>query len=206
MQRCFVMLSVLFAGAAPVLGAGKEFDFKDPKGVNTMSFFLDSLLEPIMGVASDISGTVTFDPEHPDRTAGTITVEAKSLHTPNGGMKRKLQAEDWLNVREHPVISFTIKRVEGVEQTAKQVWSLGAVGDFTCKGVTKEMIIPVKVAYLPGRMADRGGRQGDGDLLVLRSDFSIKRTDFDIKKDMGDETVANEIQIRVSIVGGSPKK
>ena len=207
MKRSIIMtLAILCGGAAPSLGAGKEFDFKDPKGVNSMSFFLDSLLEPIMGVASGISGTVSFDPKRPEKTTGDIAVEVKSLHTSNGGMRSKMQAAEWLDARQHPQITFTIKRVENVEEAGKKAWSFDAVGDFTCKGVTKEMTLPVKVAYLPGRLADRGGRQGEGDLLVLRSDFTIKRTDFDIKKDMGDETVANEIQIRVSIVGGSPKK
>ena len=204
MKRTILNLAIMCACAAPALGAGKEFDFKDPKGVNSMSFFLDSMLEPIMGVASGISGKVTFDPKLPEKTTGTIAVETKSLHTANGGMKRKMQAPDWLDARQHPEITFTIKGIEKVEEAGKKVWTFDAVGDFTCKGVTKEMTIPVKVAYLPGRLADRGGRKGEGDLLVLRSDFTIKRTDFDIKKDMGDETVANEIQIRVSVVGCSP--
>jgi hypothetical protein len=42
-------------------------------------------------------------------------------------------------------------------------------------------------------------------LLVLRSDFVIKRTDYDIKKDMGEQVVANDIELRVAIAGGHAK-
>ena len=44
------------APAAPL-----EFDFKDPKGVNNVVFKTDALLESINGVATGISGRVTFD-------------------------------------------------------------------------------------------------------------------------------------------------
>ena len=56
-----VLLSILTI-AATASAASDEFDFKDPKGVNAIYFVLDSELEPIMGMATGISGTVTFDP------------------------------------------------------------------------------------------------------------------------------------------------
>ena len=72
--RLFAVLGTLVT-AGSVRAAGTEFDFKDPKGVNSISFMLDSLLEPFSGVASGISGKVTFDPADPKATSGPMQVQ-----------------------------------------------------------------------------------------------------------------------------------
>jgi len=79
------------------------------------------------------------------------------------------------------------------------------VGDFQCKGVTKEITVPVSVTFLPRKAGDRM-RGAEGDLLVVRTEFTIDRSDFGIKPDMGPDTVAKDIEVRASIVGYSTKK
>ena len=202
--RLFVVLSA-FVAAGSVRAAGTEFDFKDPKGVNSISFTLDSLLEPFTGVASGISGKVTFDPADPKATKGTITVETKSLHLENKGMKETLHGPDWLDVAKNPKIEFAIKNVTESKSVGENVFDLTVVGDLTCMGVTKELTVPVKATYLPGKLGERSSKLS-GDLLVLRASFAMKRKDFGIKPDMPGTVVAEEIQLRVSIVGVSPKK
>jgi len=188
-----------------VQAAGTEFDFKDPKGVNSISFTLDSLLEPFTGVASGIAGKVTFDPADPKATKGNISVETKSLHLENKGMKRALHGPDWLDVAKNPKIEFAIKNVTDYKSSGDNVFDLTVVGDLTCKGVTKELTVPVKVTYLAGKLGERSNKLS-GDLLVVRANFAMKRKDFGIKPDMADKVVAEEIQLQVSIVGVNPKK
>ncbi|MEK6674258.1 MAG: YceI family protein [Planctomycetota bacterium] len=189
---------------ARVHAAPMDFDFKDPKSVNSIVFVLDSLIEPIVGLASGTSGTVSFDPEQPKSLKGTLTIDAASLHTANKGMKDTLHNSEWLDVKKHPKIEFKIKEVKESKKE-KDTFELQVVGDMTCRGVTKAITVPVKVNYLPGKLSNRQ-RGTEGDLLILRSDFSITRKDFGIKPDMGPDVVAEEIQIKVSIAGGSPKK
>lgn len=185
-------LSTLRAGAA-------EFDFKDPKGVNAMSFVLDSLLEPIMGVASGVTGKVNFDPADVTKTTGKIVVDAKTLYTPNTGMTETLHGSDWLNIGKNPTIEFTVKSVKDVKKSEDGVSEAMVTGDFLCNGVTKELTVPVKFAHLPGRAGDRM-RGAQGDLLILRSNFTISRAEFKIKPG-GNDVVADSVEIRVSIVG-----
>jgi len=203
-SRLLVVLSA-FVAAGSVRAAGTEFDFKDPKGVNSISFTLDSLVEPFTGVASGITGKVTFDPADPKATKGVIAVEAKSLHLEHKGMKETLHGADWLDVQKNPKIEFAIKKVTDYRSAGDNVFDLTIVGDLTCKGVTKELTVPVKATYLPGKLSERMSKM-TGDLLVLRSSFSIKRADFGIKPEMTDTVVAEEIQLRVSIAGVSPRK
>jgi len=197
-----VAVSSLLIGRAESLAKPIEFDFADPKKVNSITFVLDSLLEPIMGLASGISGTVSYDPARPEATTGKITVTTESLHTENPGMKKTLQGADWLDAAAYPEISLTIKSVADVKQLGTEGTQMSVTGDFTCKGITKEITVPVIATYLKDKAGNRM-RGAEGDLLVLRSKFSIKRSDFGIKKGMGSEVVAEEIELRVSIVGVS---
>ena len=71
-------------------------------------------------------------------------------------------------------------------------------------GVTKELTIPVEITYLPGKLPQRMHR-GKGDLLVLRARFTIKRSEFDINPSTPGSVVADDIELRASIVGLSPK-
>ena len=194
---------MISSGAA--FAAATNFDFKDPKGVNTIAFILDSTLEPILGVASGISGTVSFDPENPKATTGKIVVQTKSLHTENKGMKETMQGDDWLDAAKNPTIEFNIKKVTDAKTGEKDTHELTVVGDMTIKGVTKEVTAPVKVTYLPGKLSERTSKM-KGDLLVVRSNFVIKRSDFNINPDMDGKVVANDIEVRVSIAGGAATK
>lgn len=191
--------------AAPAWASPAEFDFNDPKKVNSISFTLDSLLEPIVGIASGITGKLSFDPASPKSTTGGISVEAKSLQFANKGIENSLRGADWLDVNKNPKIEFTFKKVTDAKSAGEGATEMTVVGDMTCHGVTKEVTVPVKATYLPGKLGDRQSK-GSGDLLVLRSSFTIKRTDFGIKPDMSDKVVAEAIQVQVAIVGSSPKK
>ena len=82
------------------------------------------------------------------------------------------------------------------------MFEVDVTGDFTLKGITRELNIPVSLTYLPGKLKDRNGK-GNGDLLVLRTKFTIDRTSFSIKPEMDGSKVAKDIQINVSIVGFS---
>jgi polyisoprenoid-binding protein YceI len=192
-------------GANVVRGEVRDFDFKDPKGVNAMTFFLDSLQEPIVGVASDVSGTVKFDPAKPESTTGRLVVQAASLHVPTPRMKEVLHSPGWMDVQKYPEISYVFKEVNHISKPAENVWELQVTGDFTCHGVTKPLKVTIKVSYLPGKLGDRVPKM-EGDLLVLRTEFSIKRSDFGINPNTPSTVVADEMQIRAGIVGASPKK
>lgn len=206
MKRICVPVFIVAIAAclcAPASAAAKEFDFKDPKGVNSVSFLLDSEIEPIRGVATAISGSISFDPGAPGSTSGKIVIAADSVKTSNDRMTDVLHGADWLNVEEYPEISFTFKKVERAKGEQDNRTLIQVAGEFECHGVKKEMTIPISLTYLEGRAGERM-RGAKGDLLVARSEFKINRKDFDIKKDYGPTVVAEEIVIHVQIVGMAP--
>ncbi len=204
MKIARVLPTFFFASLASVAFAEVQtFDFKDPKGVNNVTFVLDAPLESISGTASGISGTVTYDPENPEATEGKIVVDSESLHVPNPMMKDHMHGEKWLDVKKYPEISFELKELSDIQKT-ENGGTANATGTFTLHGVSKEITVPVKVTYLPGRLKDRMPN-AEGDLLVIRSDFTIKRSDFDIQPGQNEDKVSDEIKISMAIAGAAPK-
>lgn len=196
-------ISLLLASASFAV-AGHTFDFKDPKGVNAISFHLDSLLEPISGNAAGISGTVDFDPANPAATTGAIEVATASLTVPNDTMREHLLSPGWIDAGSHPTITFEINSLDHVE-TDGNTTTAHAHGTFTLKGVTKKITVPVKLTHLEGAFGKRINKpEVGGDLLVVRGDFSISRADYGIKPGQNEDKVADEVELSIAIVGGAP--
>jgi polyisoprenoid-binding protein YceI len=193
---------IVAAGASLAIADPRAFDFKDPKGVNTIVLSLDSLVEPMSGYATNVSGTVRFDPANPEATTGKLIIPAGAVTMANPMMTQQLHTKAWLDVEKFPTIEFGIKKVLSAEKK-DNVFTLKAVGDFTLKGVTRELTVDVSLTCLDGK-AETRNHNGKGDLLVVRAQFDVDRRQFDLKPDMGPELVANDIHVRVAIVGLAP--
>lgn len=200
LTACVLMAAALFWGAGTSRGEARVFDFKDPKGVNAIAIRLDSLLEPIVGLATGVSGRVTFDPAKPEATTGTITVASSSIAMCHPLMTKTLHSPDWLDVEKYPSVVFAIRRVDAVKKTGEAECELRVTGDMTIKAATREQQVVLTVTHLPGKYAERN-HKGAGDLLVLRCGFSVDRRQFDIRPDIPPISVAYEIQLGVGIVG-----
>jgi polyisoprenoid-binding protein YceI len=196
-----ILASIALAGAA--LAAPQTFDFKDLKGINNAGFKLDAPLEAINGSASDISGTVTFDPENPGVTKGKIIVATGSLMLPNPMQKQHMLSDKWLDAAKFPEITFESKEFKNV-RTAGDTTTADVTGTFTLKGVSKEITAPVKLTYLKDKLGQRVPNQ-KGDLLVIRANFTIKRSDFNIMPGQFEDKVSDTIELTLSIAGASPK-
>jgi polyisoprenoid-binding protein YceI len=203
MKRLVYGIATMAALAGSVFAAPQTFDFKDPKGVNNAIFKTDAVLESINGAANGISGTVTFDPQNPGATKGKIVVAANSLTVPNKMMNGHLFSPMWLDVEKYPEITFDVKELKNVKTTGETT-TADATGTFTLHGVSKELTVPVKLTYLPGKLGQRVPNM-NGDLLVVRTNFELKRSDFKINPGQGNDKVSDEINLSLSIAGASPK-
>ena len=195
---CLIGLSALTTVA---FAAPQTFDFKDPKGVNNAVFKLDAPLEAIQGSANGISGSVVFDPQAPASTKGKLVVTAASLHVPNPMMKDHLHGDKWMDVAKFPDITFETKELKNVK-TSGDITTADAAGTLTIKGVAKEIITPVKLTYLKGKLGQRVPNL-KGDLLVIRASFTIKRSEFGINPGAPQDKVSDEIELALSIAGAS---
>ncbi len=198
------LLLASLALAASLTAAPTSFDFKDPKGVNAVQFTLDSLLEPIVGTAGGVSGSVSFDPSAPEATAGKIVVAASSLKVANSTMNSHLLSEAWIDAEKHPEVTFELVKLTNVK-TSGTTTSADVTGKFTLKGVTKDVTVPVKLTYLADALEKRTKPGNKGDLLVVRGEFTIERADYGIQPGKNEDKVSKEIKLTIAIVGTAPK-
>jgi len=197
------LLSMSLTGA--LAAAPATYDFKDPKGVNAIQFHLDSLLEPISGTASGVSGSVSYDPANPGATTGRIVVAAKTLLVTNTMMTEHLHSPMWLDVAVHPEITFELAELSDVQNNGNTTTAT-ATGQFTLKGVAKEISVPVKLTHLADAFGKRINKpEVKGDLLVIRGEFTIQRADYGIQPGKNEDKVNSEIKLTLAIVGGAPQ-
>jgi polyisoprenoid-binding protein YceI len=200
----FVSLSTLLTFAvAPAPAGAKQFDFKDPKAVNAVVVSLDSVLEPVVGTAMGVTGGIDFDPANPKAATGKIVIDVNSLDFGHQRYSDTAKGANVLDAARYPTMEFVLKQVKSAKKRGENVWEGNVVGDLTCRGVTKELTVPVRVSYLEGGAAKRN-RGMAGDLLVLRTTFKFRRSDFKVAPQVNADLVADEIEVRASIVGLCP--
>ena len=73
--------------------ASQVFDFEDEKGINHVLVILDAPLEFISGKGEGLSGFVSYDPEVPQATAGSLHLQVDSIELNNHLMTKNMELE-----------------------------------------------------------------------------------------------------------------
>lgn len=95
----------------------------------------------VRGHFKNVHGTVEFDPENPQKGSATVVIQAKELWTGDPERDAHLRSPDFLDVENHPTITFRSTRVEQAGCNHYQV-----TGDLTIRGVTRQ--VTLDVSYL----------------------------------------------------------
>lgn len=196
-------LAAALAGTAlalPALAAPQDFDFKDPKGVNGVSFVMDSKLEPIVGIVGGVAGTVRYDQDEPAAITGSVTVDLATVRMISTGMTQTLKGDDWLGIESSfpATISFERATLKSEPDAAETVLAVSAVLSFGA--VELPLTLDLSPEFIAGGAEERGGAES-GDLLVLRSMFQLDRKALGIKPDMPTQTVGPTIMVMAPIAG-----
>lgn len=194
-------ISLFWVAVAGAKAAPPAYDFKDPKEISAVSLTLDSKLEPIFGYAKGISGTINFDPAHPELTTGTIAVEVSSVQFANDGYTQTAQGGYGLDGKKFPKITFTLKKILRGKKVSKNLFKGDILADFACHGVTTSLTVPISASWFPGLAEERTNGNFKGDLLVVRTQFNISRTKLGISKEIPINLVGDSVEVRVACVG-----
>lgn len=146
----------------------------------------------VRGRFKALSGTIRIDEPHPDRSSVDVSIDASSIDTGVGDRDAHLRSADFLDVEQHPQITFRSTRVEGAHRQQGDRFTIA--GELQIRG-TK---IPVTLsATFEGLGKDPWGKQRAG--FAARTE--IDRRDWGLRWNQALETggvlVGNTVKIEI---------
>lgn len=94
----------------------------------------------VRGFFKNVTGTLDFDPDEPEKLSFQTTIDAKTLWTGEQMRDDHLRSADFLDVEHHPTISYKSKSARRIGPQ-----ELIVQGDLTIRGITRE--VPLDVTY-----------------------------------------------------------
>ena len=142
------------------------------------------------GRFTDYAGFLDMDAEAGVVTAVEATIKAGSVNTNHEKRDTHLRTADFLDVEHYPTMTFKMKSYK------KTTESFTMVGDFTLRGVTKEVTL---TGHYNGAAKDPWGNTRAG----FSAEGKLNRKDFGMvwnkSLDSGGLVVGDEVQIRLEI-------
>ncbi|WP_035484873.1 YceI family protein [Geminicoccus roseus] len=123
----------------------------------------------VHGFFREFDGELTLDPEAPQASEVAFTIQADSIDTLHDKRDDHLKSADFLDVGQYPTITFQSTNVETVGDDAAKV-----TGDLTIKGVTKPVVLDVRLNKLePSPMTQAPTAGFTATTVIKRSDFGV---------------------------------
>lgn len=183
----------LFAAllGASILSAQADDTYKIDPVHSAISFKVRHFFSFVNGSFKKFEGTITVDPDHPEKSSVTATIDAASVDTRNEKRDEDLRSSDFFDVAKYPTITFKSK---SVKQTGADSGDI--VGDLTMHGVSKEITLHVKFL---GKGMGLGGKPISGWQVTPDP---IKRSDYGLtwsKAVEGTAVVGEEVTISIDV-------
>lgn len=148
----------------------------------------------VRGRFKDVKGTIAVDEQNPDNSTVTVEIAAASIDTGVADRDAHLRSADFLDVENHPTITFRSKRVEGAMR--KEGDAFKVVGDLTIRG--KAIEVTLDSVYLGMGKDPWGNIKGGAEATA-----KIDRRDWGLTWNQALETggilVANDIRIEIQV-------
>ena len=146
----------------------------------------------VRGRFKDVKGTIEADEQNPDRSTVTVELGAASIDTGSPDRDAHLRSADFLDVDNHPTLTFRSKRVEGAMK--KEGDTFRVIGDLTIRGTTMEVTLDCQ---FEGTGKDPWG----GTRAGARATARIDRRDWGLQWNQALETggilVGNEVRLEI---------
>jgi len=143
------------------------------------------------GVFNEIRGTVSLDPQAPEKGAVSLVIPVASVATRDGKRDDHLKGPDFFNAKENPDITFTSTKI-GKKGDAFEV-----TGDLELAGEKKPVTMTVQ-------------KTGEGDFYGPRvgyeATFTIKRSEFGMDYGVARNALGDEVTVMVGLELVKPKK
>jgi polyisoprenoid-binding protein YceI len=148
----------------------------------------------VRGRFKDVKGTITADESNPASSSVQVEIAAASIDTGVADRDTHLKSADFLDVDNHPTITFRSKRVEGANNREGDRFRV--TGDLTIRGTTLEVTLD---CTYEGMGTDPWG----GTRAGARATAEIDRREWGLKWNQALETggilVANVVKMEIEV-------
>jgi polyisoprenoid-binding protein YceI len=168
MKRFLLLLLAVAVPALPVFAQLETWNL-DPAHSAAHFAVRHMGISTVRGAFSKLSGTVQYDPAHPEQSVLDVTIDANSVDTRVEMRDKDLRSPNFFDVEKYPTITFKSKKVESAGPG-----KLNVTGDLTIHGVTKEVVLHVDGPN--GPIKDPRGNQHMGAAAttqISRKDFGV---------------------------------
>ena len=142
----------------------------------------------VRGHFNDVTTEAELDPDHPEKSSFSATIQTASIRTHNEQRDRDLRGSNFLEIDKYPIMNFKSTKIEHTGGDRYKV-----TGDLTIKGTTKPITFAA-VKYGEFNDPMMGHRIGyAAQTKINRKDFGMR---FDAMLD-GKFIVSDEIQINI---------
>ena len=153
----------------------------------------------VRGHFKNIHGAIEFDPENPGNSSVDVSINTRELWSGDTDRDGHLRGADFLDVENHPTITFKGNEIELIGKN-----EFGVTGDLTIRGVTKRVTLDVNYLgqwqtpfWVDGE--DKGPKRRAGFLAhttIDRNDFGIS---WNSEMDNGGVVVGKDVLITIDV-------
>lgn len=146
----------------------------------------------VRGRFKKLDGTIKVDEDEPENSRVEVEIDASSIDTGAEDRDKHLRSADFLDVENHPTITFRSRRVEGAH--AKVGDRFRVAGELTIRGRSMEVVLDAEFEGL-GRDPWGGERAGFGATTEIdRRDWGLK---WNQALETGGVLVGNGVKIEI---------
>lgn len=149
------------------------------------------MVSNVRGEFTKLSGTVSYDPTHPEATRVDVKIDVASLNTREEKRDAHLRSGDFFDAENFPHITFVSKRARRRDD------GLEVVGDLTIHGIARE--VKLAVDDITAEHTDPWG----GKRIGASARTKIRRSDFGMRwnaaLEAGGVLVGDEISIELEV-------
>lgn len=184
-------IPLAFAALLAFAGSASAADYTiDAKGQHaTIGFRIKHLgFSWLTGRFDRFTGTISYDAKAPEASKVAVEIETASVSTNHAERDKHLRSGDFLDVEKHPKATFVSKSVTPTGDGKAKI-----VGDFTLRGVTKE--VAIDASYVGG-----GADPWGGERVGFTGTAKIALADYGIKFDLGPASKEVELILDVEAI------
>ena len=127
------------------------------------------MISNVRGEFGKVSGNVVLDPSDPTKSTVEVSVDTATIDTREPQRDEHLRSADFLDVANHPAITFRSKRI-----TAAGADRFKVAGDLTIRGNTREVTLDVEGPTPPIKDPWGNVRTGvSATTKINRKDFGL---------------------------------